>query len=217
MKIETPLSGVVHLKYDTQSELTHAFIRLQEFYESPIHGIRGEVFSLDNFLQIYRHTYDSNYFTDWNGFNVPGHVVMKFFDRFTNFSDEEHMLAEAVMTMWDTRQIDIEHFYLIGTWKDEDIDHEIAHALFYLNSDYKARMSEEVMNAKAFSHHRLYMPLTHWLLREGYDRSTLDDEVQAYCATNDIADWQKVFGKIIGTSMFQAAKPFRQIFQAARA
>lgn len=211
VSVSLPDTGIVHLRYDTQEELTHTFVRLQEFYESPLPEIRGNTFSLANFLLAYRATFDSNYFTDWNGFNVPGHVVTDFFKRFTDLSAEEHDLAQDLIDTIGAETVagDGERFYVIGTWKEEDVTHEIAHALFYLDRDYKLAMCEECVNLRAFSPHAA-MCFEGWLRQEGYTPQVYADEVQAYFATNDADDWKKDFANI--ADLEPLAKPFREVF-----
>src|ERR1035438_5938399 len=79
MKIKRYPGGIVHLKFKTQNKLARAFIRLQEFYESPYPTIRRKYFTVDQFAKLYTKTFgEFSYYTDWHGFNLPGNIVQQF-------------------------------------------------------------------------------------------------------------------------------------------
>src|ERR1035437_7313657 len=129
--IEQPLPGVVHLRFETQDEVCRAFVRMQECYESPYDDIRGHYFSHDKFIARYAetHGYPFSYYSDWHGFNLPDKAVWEFAKLFANDITNEEFDIIAAMKLHAGK-------YLIATHQDLDIDHELAHALFYLDLDY---------------------------------------------------------------------------------
>lgn len=178
MKIENPLNGVLHFKFDTQSEITHAMIRMGEFYESPFDEIRGQRFTLEEYLACYERKYPgANYFADWNGYNIPADSIRAFFE-INDARVEELEVKEALLGFW-ARPCD----YVIATWNAECIAHEEAHALYYVDRKYR----QEV----AILYEGLWCVLPELVARmegdlraAGYANHVLLDELNAYIATN---------------------------------
>lgn len=179
MKLLKPADNIYHISCDTMKELTLTFCRVQEFYESPIEGLRGRYFDFFEFIQAQmKDDGRLDYFKDWAGFNFPSDVYWKWL----NAQGGEHTRLER--QLMDLLPQDIEpKFYVIGTLEDDvaAIDHELAHAYFYLNEDYR----EEVKATIAASPTELTYNLQTHLLGMGYDESVLYDEVNAYLATSN--------------------------------
>lgn len=206
MKIEHPLPGIVHVKYDTQEELTRAFVRMAEFYESPYPDIRGHYFTLDQFRERYIETHGAwTYYTDWHGFNMPSHAVTAFSVAFAGdrMTPEEVKLIDAVITNT------VQPCYLIGTHQEEDVTHEIAHALYSID----ARYAHDVRNLLfKFVNTDDCFALRAWLLREGYSDAVMLDEYNAYLSTNDLAEFLKDFPPEQAQRLYAAGEPFRDLF-----
>lgn len=178
MKIENPLNGVLHFKFDTQGELTHAMIRMGEFYESPFEEIRGQRFTLEEYLARYEREYPgANYFADWNGYNIPADSIHKFFAE-NEARPDEIEVKEAMLGFW-ARPCE----YVIATWDTECIAHEEAHALFYIDAIY-----EDWVRDSYSALWRLFPTLVARmetdLLVGGYTQAVLVDELNAYITTN---------------------------------
>jgi hypothetical protein len=172
-----------HFEFKTQHDLCMTFVRLQEFYESPNKRFRGQYFTLDEYIDWYCVTYNKSfdYMTRWLGFNVPGNIVLKFYNIFYDeFRDKE----EELFAVFDTLEIENfdkpDKFYFIGTFeksKDKSVlAHELRHARFYLNKKYRAAITKAV---KQYKLKGLYRELT----RLGYTRYVHVDEIQAYVLT----------------------------------
>jgi hypothetical protein len=214
LRYTRPQKNIIHVHADSQFELTRTFVRLQEFYESPYDAVRGQVgWDLDFLAKQYvADGKPFDYFSKWNGMNVPGHVVWNFFANFSDLSADECKLSALLYRA--TRYGSNPHnFYLIGTWKDEDITHEIAHALFYLDATYAAKMLDLVQGLQITQHSSVYTPLKVWLLTRGYSETVLNDEMQAYLATSDMKYLQSKLGKIDGGFIFTRAAAFRAAFK----
>ena len=202
--------GVVHVRAPDQHQLCGMFVRPQEFYESPYPEIRGHYFTLDQFKA--RYAADNGgmftYFDDWHGFNIPGHVMIEFFETFSrDLSMPEQALREF------TRGLD--PFYLIGSHEGNDeedsLEHELAHATYYLNDWYRANARKLVENF------RTSMPadsaaLVTQLKAWGYGDTTLTDELNAYMATTDEAWWAKELeDPALSARLYAAGAPFRAL------
>jgi hypothetical protein len=73
-------------------------------------------------------------------------------------------------------------FYIIGANEESTIRHELAHALFYTNSDYFIEIT------KLLDQHHINGSLIkseQYLLDKGYTNEVLYDEIQAYVTDND--------------------------------
>lgn len=66
--------------------------------------------------------------------------------------------------------------YVVGVYKTSDLRHELLHAKFYLDPEYRKRILEEW---EAFSE-ETRTHLTNFLKRLGYSEQVLVDEYQAY-------------------------------------
>jgi hypothetical protein len=204
-KIERPRFNIVCARYKSQHDLTHAFIRMQEYYESPYPEIRGRYFTLRQFKKLYvkDHGAPFSYYTDWHGFNIPGEVLVKFKASFAGSLNlcEQDILKEPDMA------------YLIGIHREDEYTHELAHALYHTDKVYRRWMQSAMIELVRDRPKEMAL-FKQWLLREGYadDPRILLDEFQAYFATNDLAEFEKYFDKDAAATLWQAAKPVRQAF-----
>lgn len=183
-RIEKPIPEIIHVKAETQYELTSAFMRLQEYYESPYINIRGQYFTLEEYMDAYAANKGNfTYCTDWNGFNVPGEVV---FDFDVAFGDDRRDLLKKEETLLqlieDNRTTPL--FYVIGTHDENEspIEHEYAHAFWYLFPEYKEAMKKRLKNMP----HHIKTQACAGLSQLGYTTGVMEDEVQAFMATSDL-------------------------------
>lgn len=180
MKIEhTVVAPKVHLlTFETQQDVTSTFLRFQEHYESP--KFAGMVFSLDEYKEWYVKnspngikTGEFTYYTDWSGFNIPGTILLPFYEgKFHPLSEAE----EIILEMFKDEQ---NPFYIIGVHKESKsfeklLRHETAHGLFYTNPEYK-KEALEIISKYDTSEVRKDL-----LASGGYGENVLDDEVHAY-------------------------------------
>lgn len=181
MRIKTSKDNIIFLEADTQYELASTFMRLQEHYESP--KFRGKQVDLEDYMDWYAKEYGNfTYYSDWNGFNVPGNVVRKFLALHCDglLSKEETLLD--LLKPWIEGD---EKFYVIGVWQnDNTIDHEISHALYYLDPAYKKQQTVALNGMDKLFRSRIAT----WLKKKGYHPSVTDDETIAYLSTNTMAD-----------------------------
>lgn len=213
MKITHPLRNVVHFIAPTQRDVCLAFVRVQEFYESPDAQFRSKAFARDEFLTRYAQVNGSNYLTDWNGFNVPGNAVMRWVEAITRagmtFHPEESPLIANVPP--------VGAFYFIGTWGDGAgvIDHELCHAVYMLDIDYRTavyRLTDRMRMEQPV----LWEVFKLWMRKEGYDESVMRDELNAYMSTSAYPWFAEAFGAM-ADKFEDAAKDFRALWANGRA
>lgn len=208
IKKTCPLPGVIYLKFKNQYETCATFMRLQEFYESPFKRIRGKHFSLETFMDLYaKQQGNFTYTGDWGGFNVPGHVVNDFREKFDHdMLAKERRLFDHIWDVDGTPPRD--KYYVIGTYDERCLDHELAHAVYYLNTEYRKVANKLV---KALSPEVQYT-VTHWLLDKGYSKSLIADETNAYLATTCKDELKRWFGKDV-VKEYKTFKPLRDAFE----
>lgn len=178
-KVTEPMEGLIHLHFENRYDVCSTFMRVQEFYESPYEDIKGKYFTIEDYMDTYADdTGNFTYTTDWSGFNVPGNVVEKFYDlHWTEFLNKEKDLYTILKPFMEKYG---KEFYVIGTFKEDTIDHEVAHAMYYLQPDYQRMMdnlTKQIPNS--------WIKDIYDSLKElGYCDEVLKDEVQAYLATS---------------------------------
>jgi hypothetical protein len=116
-------------------------LRFQEYFESP--QFRGKIFEKKEFEDWYRQKKNGkfDYYDFWgDGFNIPGHILEAFYrGEFKNLTNKEKLILDAFRNRRHT------NFYIIATAKNSEtktFEHEIAHALYYLNSQYKFEVDQ---------------------------------------------------------------------------
>jgi hypothetical protein len=172
IRIRRPLPHVLLVEFATQYGLASTFLRFQEYYESP--RFRGQVFALEEYMDWYAETHGSfSYFDDWAGFNVPSLV----FEPFRNGDFDPLLVKERRLLALLARER--EPFYVIGVARDggkrrrETVMHELAHALYYTNAEYR----REVVACLRGQDTRA---LARKLRGQGYHARVIQDEVHAY-------------------------------------
>ena len=204
-EVQEVYPGIILCLYEQKFNLSSTFVRLSEFYESPLDSIRGKYFTLDEFMDQYALNNENffDYFQKWNGFNVPSHIVWKFFATFAHELREYERILLKIIT-----KIEHDRFYLISTYKNtnmsETIQHETAHGLFYLNEDYKKSSLELVDNLPK----DIYNRNREWLLTIGYHEDVIPDEIQAYLSTTNDAKLFELYKLLPESSELHL--PFRQ-------
>jgi len=147
-----------------------ALIRFQEHYDSP--EFKNKCFTLDEFKAWYMKEKNSEtftYYTDWAGYNFPDTALTAFQEeRFADLTDAEKAILRRVSQVKG-------RFYVIGSEgrDDETFRHEMAHAFYYLEPEYREK-AESIVNSYNTT------PIKNWLEGRGYDDDVMIDEIQAY-------------------------------------
>lgn len=169
---------------ETFKELTLSFFRVQEYYESQNPKLYGKKFDTFKFLkETMNDDGEIDYFSFWAGFNIPGNT----FNKFRGSYKEKQFTSYERKMFSQLKDAGIEYtkpFYIIGSIADDKsvIDHEIAHALFHVDSRFYGDMTDLNIKFK-FYHPEIFEVLQKQFLRMGYSEKVLDDETQAYMST----------------------------------
>jgi len=193
IKSEIIMPNVYVLTYDSQYDLCMSFVRMQEFYESP--KFRNKYFTLEEFMDYWASEFGNgafDYTSRWNGFNLPSKAVSKWFDMYFKrriLRDREWEIIEAVdaLAIEEAQDGEMpEKYYLIGVhtevseeYREEVINHESAHALYYLYPRYKRACNHLLKNLSDTATEKASKKL----LSMGYGKNVIKDEMQAYFST----------------------------------
>ena len=188
-----------------QYSLNMHFLRYQEFYESPSPSFRGKSFRLLDFMEWYCKKYGRGAFTyavDWAGFNIPGKVLKQVMDLGIPDPNKYDTVMEEVY--WSCKKKHDGDFYLIGARsrnQGRTLRHEIAHGFFYLNPDYRSKMTALVDGLPGGTR----LALQHHLKTMGYTPKVYTDEIQAYMSTG-------LTSKMKGEVLNKENKPFVKLY-----
>lgn len=181
MKVTNLSPQILLFEGYTQKELALTFFRIEEFYESPLSGLNGQKFSVFDFLyQSMDIDGNIDYFSFWAGFNFPGHIVKDWWNLHSDWTPYEEQLIRQIRLNVDTGK----KFYVIGALeKDtETIDHELAHALYYMDNEYEKEI-EDLNQEMIVFHLDQLQKMEDYLLSIGYSKKVFYDELQAYLIT----------------------------------
>lgn len=215
MKFEVINGNILLCKADTQKELTLTFFRFQESYESQNKRLKGKSFSTFEFLDAMMGK-DGNidYFSGWDGFNFPD----SHYESFLNFiSDDditpyEQKLIDAVDKMHEEGTVD--NFYVIGILKNDKsvLAHELSHALYYLNEDYRFCAKHESL-AFAMFDRPYFDKIMKVLYKElKYSKDVLYDELVAWMATSSKQELEETF-EVDYYDIDMSVKNYRKLFK----
>lgn len=173
-----------------------SFVRIQEFYESPFY--KGKYFTLEDFMDYWSLEFGEGSFDYpdcWAGFNFPGKVLEDWMEVFnvSNFRDKENILISKVLKK---SNYELNEIYIIGTHKEnkikerkEIIEHELAHAMYYLYPKYKKSCDKLIETLKSTKWGMVKYVQTAGRLKDmGYCDDVIDDEIQAYWSTGNVND-----------------------------
>lgn len=168
-------------EFTDQFDLAMTFWRCQEFYESPNPSFRGKSFTLLSFMKWYCETQGEGGFSypyDWSGFNLPSRAITACFRKgIPDPSKYDGAMREIYRFCRSRTPI----FYLIGVMAGDEktVRHELAHARWALNTEYRREMKHCLSQLPA----RTIAALTNGVMKMGYAKAVVQDEVQAYLAT----------------------------------
>lgn len=163
----------VLIKASSQKELAKTFMRFQEHYENPV--FKNQIFTCGQLKEWYGIRYGADtYVRDWSGFNFPSNILLPFkkglFDPLTK---EEKNLLKLFKYRHDK-------FYIIGAQDNSVLRHELTHALYFSNSEYKKNIDEIFIK-----YHKKLSKVIRYIIDKGYHKDVVYDELQAYISDND--------------------------------
>jgi len=164
---------IFEITANKKSDVAKIVVRLQVHYDHK--DFKNKIFSLDEFKKHYSGNKEFTYYYDWNGFNMPDYAVKNFLaGKFDPLSPEEKWLMDNIRTNVDTSK----PYYIVGYSNGDEptINHERAHALYYLSPEYKEDVDAIVDSIPKSE----LGTLNEFLKVRNYHPSVYKDEMQAY-------------------------------------
>jgi hypothetical protein len=179
IKIKKYLFNSFLVSAGTQRELAETMMRFQEYYENPFW--QGKIFTVKEFSSWYNKKYDSKYYKDWQGFNFPSKILEPFKKGLFN------PLTKKEKNFLDFFKEKKGNFYVIGANQEDVLKHELCHALFYTNINYRNSIIKIILNNK-----KKFNNLEKYLIKLGYCKDVILDEIQAYILDGNYLEQQNI-------------------------
>lgn len=163
---------VVVVTATTHKSLSKPFLRIQENYEG--RKYKGTFVSMNRFKSWYKQRRKDNRFTyydDWLGFNFPGQAVLDFLHL---YAGKENEAEKALLSQLDLEKIGSQYVIGILAGDSGTLLHEMAHALFTLDSGYRTQVTDYLQKMKYLDELNIVFSKT------DYHSSVWLDEMQAY-------------------------------------
>ncbi len=196
------------LSFPNRRELTLTMCRPQEFYESDRPEIKGKYFDWEKFIESFSDESGRlEYFSFWSGFNFPGSAFEKFLEAFEgNLSSREGRLAREIFSKIDRTK----PYYVIAALPNatDTIRHEMAHALFCVNLEYRNRVEELLPSISE----DVLCKMETGLKKMGYSSAVHPDEIQAYLSTATASELKTRFDLTLAESE-KECPPFRHALE----
>ena len=190
MKLSQPYPSVIHFDFERIWHMAVHLGRVQEHAEHP--KFRKQIFSRSR-MKKYYHGLGEQYNKSALGFNIPSWAFEAFWDGRFEVSKHEARILEVLQKEGFFAG---QAFYVLATAdgaaktnSDCALDHELCHAFYYVNRDYKAQVDQLLLEFP-----REVGLIRKVLLQWGiYAPEVLDDEVHAYLATDSLSKLQTRF------------------------
>jgi hypothetical protein len=152
------------------------FCRAQEYYESPSPKFRGKQFSIWDYMKWYdtKNGYGFSYGADWSGFNIPIWVAKECYNSLNKLETPYDKVMDQIIQKLNSHY----NGYMIGAGNtsDETFQHEVCHALYHTDKNYKKQMD----NLTEGLPKKYYDVFKKNLIQMGYASKVVKDEIQAY-------------------------------------
>jgi hypothetical protein len=188
-------------------DLAMLFCRVQEFYESPYKEIKGKNFTITELQRIYSLRREDGCFTypnDWSGFNIPCKTIKACYGNKIKDKNEYDNVFETIDIKIKNKLKTRTKYYVIGSdpKSKSTIEHEVAHAFYYLYPLYKREANKITDKLPK----KLSDKMKKWMLKIGYNKSSLQDELQAYLSSDDTETYDEIFTTVFEKNKLKQAE-----------
>ncbi len=174
-KIKEVLPNIFAVIVKDKYDRAMLFCRAQEYYESPSTKFRGKNFSIWDYMKWYheKNEWGFSYGADWSGFNIPFKTIRECYNKLNKIETPYDKVMEEIVN-----KISSNTGYVIGcgNTEGETFKHEVCHAMYHLNKDYKKQMDNLTKGLPK----KYYNTFKDNILKMGYAQKVIDDEIQAY-------------------------------------
>ena len=182
VSVSQPMPGCILLTFKSIPDLTRCFFRLSEFANS-----EQNVDMVDFLDQWIDREGQADYFKFWDGFNITDQRFESWVKKTRGFSQAEQVLIDIVKN----KKPNTQKWCVLGITTDDPATrtHELFHAKYYLDAEFKHKVDQLKAEFKRDSAYKV-MAKT---LKQRLDYiKNIDEEIAAYlCAGSQI---KMVFG-----------------------
>lgn len=163
---------ILEIRFENKYDLCHSTYVFSHHYEDP--EWNGKIFTRLELDEYYCNKYaDANWWKKrWSGSNLPDCAFKSFLEgRFIGLTDFELDLLNDIRNIKDP-------YYVIMTSEDSLYarDHELAHALWHTNSEYKNEAQNVLSEFRG-----KFIQAEAEIRKIGYSDKVLEDEIHVYC------------------------------------
>ena len=188
------IGATLVLEFKDAIPMTMMFMRFQEYGEG-IPKIRDKdpVTEGDVLYHYYKRFGTIYYTAGYAGFNIRGDLFNEWKAKRGNipYNKLEQELVDEVNNTFGAQFDRGNHFYIIAYVKDDKATkkHELLHALYYLNADYRYKVNE-ILDSVSTKKAKKYLQSLDYTFGGKHGQWVLYDEIQAYVLSDD----PEVFG-----------------------
>lgn len=190
---------IYHAGFQSQRYMNNILFRIAEYDPEDKSMKKLSDKSLASFLEL------SSSSSDWGGYCIFGDGLTQFYKKMNRyFLDGEKLFFETVKEEIPRKIWLSQKFCVLATWRNVDIDHELAHAFYYLFPRYRRTMDSMVRDWP-------YRDRAEKLLiLDGYEKQDVKDEIQALLATSNHDFLENTYGF---RKSWRVPKKFRKVFE----
>lgn len=186
------------------------FLRCQEYYESTSPNFQNNRFTWKDYMKWYMSGEGprggSDVFTyanDWSGFNLPSEAIEDCISDIKDYGPYDQIMDSIIQTIKETES---GNYYVLGITtvdnvEDDLLAHELAHGMWYTDSEYKSEMTKLLKKMTPSS----IKKVKQFIAEIGYAESVLEDEAQAYLSTGIYDEWKV-------DDIDSWSEPFKEVF-----
>ncbi len=181
-------NNILLLEYPTRKEMCLANFRISEFKEG-LDGVYGVYSTPDIFIDKYSDEEGNlDYFNVWEGFNYTHEQLWRFGLTFHScVSNREKLIIDQA------HKIDSFGYIIAIVEGDEETKrHEMAHALYAINKDYRYQIDNILEEMSGFTLFKMKKAL----LAIKYIPEVLQDEIHAYLVAYNQEEFDKIFSDL---------------------
>lgn len=181
IRISMPYPRVVHMDFDRIWLMATHLGRMQDHAEHP--AFMNQIFSRSR-MKKYYHGVGKDFNKSALGYNIPSWAFRAFWDGRFKVNQKEQRILDELNKLGLGMDAP---FYVISTadgsaasTSEEALDHELCHAFYFTDPEYRHRVTQLLEE-----HMDVTCKVGNVLIKWGiYAPTVIDDEVQAYLATD---------------------------------
>lgn len=178
---------IILLTFKDAVYMCRTLVRFQEYAESPY--FYKKIFTRASYRRWFRRYHNdptARYEDTVAGFNIPSWSFNAFYaDKFNPLHSSEKAILDAL------RKYEGRYYVIAVDGRDgnNNLRHELAHAVYYIDSDYRNQVNAILRELPKLKEAR-----RHLILYENYHQLRTTDEVNSYLSADDFVHARHILG-----------------------